>query len=104
MVARSRGGKQTPPSWKLSGLACWLVALVAFDALMLLLASGVRSGGNDAAGNGMANAFRELVIQAGVVLVGCLTLLFLVIRHRKARVGILVALVLVTSLLPMLLQ
>lgn len=87
-----------------SPLAGWFLAIVAFDALILLIASGVGSSGNDAAGNGMANAFQMAFVEAGAFLVGCLALLFVVVRHKGIRIGPMAMLVLTTLMLPMLLQ
>jgi cell division protein FtsW (lipid II flippase) len=104
MVPRDRPSGGVGPWWRPSPLACWFFAIAGFDALMLLLASGVSSSGNDAAGNGMANAFREVFVQAGAVLVGCIAALFVIVRHRGTRIGLIVTLVLLSLLLPILLH
>ena len=104
MIVRDRANDDGRPRWKPSPLACWFFAIVAFDALILLVASGVGSSGNDAAGNGMTDGFREAFVQAGAVLTGCLALLFVVVRHKGTRIGLVATLALVTLLQTMLLQ
>jgi hypothetical protein len=103
MVARDDGGLSRRRGWRPSPLGWWFLAITSFDALMLLIASGVRSSGNDAAGNGMANAFRAAFVEAGAVLIGILALLFLIIWHRGIRIALTVLLILVSLMLPMLL-
>ncbi len=98
------GPEPVRPGCKPSPLACWFLAILAFDVSMLLLSCGVRSTGNDAAGNGMADAFRQAFVEAGAILLAILTLLFVVIRHRGVMIGLIVALVLCSLLFPMLLQ
>lgn len=100
----SGGSEPVRSRWKPSPLACWFLAILVFDVSMLLLASGVRSTGNDAAGNGMVEAFREAFVEAGAILLAILSLLFVVIRHRGVRIGLMVALVLSSLLLPVLLH
>lgn len=104
MAPRDHANVGVRPWWRPASLTCWFLAILAFDAVILLVASGVRSSGNDAAGNGMGNAFRELFIQAGAVIVGFLALVFVVVRHRRIRIGLIVTLVLVTLSLTTLLQ
>lgn len=104
MVPRDRANVGVRPWWKPAPLTCWFLAIMAYDAVILLVASGVRSSGNDAAGNGIGNAFRELFVQAGAVIVGLLALVFVIVRHGGTRIGLLVTLVLVTLLLMTLLQ
>jgi hypothetical protein len=104
MVPRGQADVGEGPWWRPSLLTGWFLALVAIDALILLIASGVTSSGSDAAGNGLANAFQTAFVQAGALLVGCLTLLFVVVRHKGTRIGLTVMLGLVTLPLPMLLR
>ena len=96
-IARGRGWRPSPLSW-------WFLAITGFDALILLIASGVRSSGSDAAGNGMANAFQAAFVEAGAFLVGILALLFLILRKRGIRIALTVLLVMVSFMLPMLLS
>lgn len=103
-VSRSRADGGVDPWWRPPPLACWFFAIAGFDALMLLLAAGVSSSGNDAAGNGMANAFRDMFVQAGSVLVGGIAALFVVVRHRGIRIGLAATLVLLSLPLPILLR
>jgi len=100
MVVRDRSDPSRSLWWAPTPLTWVFTTLFAIDALMLLIASGVGISGNDAAGNGMANAFQEVFVEAATVLVACLALLFLLIRHRGTRIG----LALITLMLPMLLQ
>ena len=104
MIPRDHANVGVRPWWRPSPLTCWFLAIMTFDAVILIVALGVRSSGNDAAGNGMGNAFRELFVQAGAVIVGFLALVFVIVRHRGTRIGLIVTLVLVTLLLTTLLQ
>lgn len=104
MVVGGRSKLCKKPWWTPSSLSCWFIAIVVFDAVILLVASGVRSSGSDAAGNGIANAFQTAFVETGALLVGCIALLFLIVRHKKIRIGLTVMLVLITLALSMLLQ
>lgn len=104
MVARRESRTARSSRWRPSPLGWWFLVILGFDALILLIASGVRSSGSDAAGNGLANAYQEVFVEVGAVLVGILALLFLIIRHRGIRIGLFVLLVLLTLMLPMLLS
>lgn len=77
---------------------------MAFDTLILLVASSVGSSGSDAAGNGVTDGFREAFVQAGAVLVGCFALLFVAVRHKGTRIGLIATPALVTLVLSMPLQ
>jgi hypothetical protein len=90
--------------WQPSPLVVWFLAIAGFDAIILWFASGVVSSGNDAAGNGMANAFREVFVEAGAYLLGFLTLLFLAIRHRGIRITLMGLLLPLTLFFLMLLR
>lgn len=102
MVACDNVGISRRRGWRPSPLG-WFLAITSFDALLLLIASGVRSSGNDAAGNGMANAFQAAFVEASALLICILALLFLIIRHRGICIALTVLLVLVSLMLPMLL-
>jgi hypothetical protein len=104
MVDRDQAGAARGRGWRPSPLGWWFLAITGFDALVLLIASGVRSSGNDAAGNGMANAFQAAFVEAGAFLVGILALLFLVVRHQGIRIALTVLQVMVSFMLPMLLS
>ena len=104
MVVRDDAGLTGSRGWKPSPLGWWFLAITGLDALILLIASGVRSSGNDAAGNGMANAFQAAFVEAGAFVVGILALLFLMVRHRGIRTPLIVLLVLVSLMLPVLLS
>ena len=103
-VVRDQADVEERPWWRSTLLAGWFVAIVAVDALILLIASGVGSSESDAAGNGMANAFQTAFVEAGASLVGSLVLPFVVVRHTGTRIGLVATLVLVTLLLPILLR
>jgi len=104
MVARDQPGVARGRGWRPSPLGWWFLAITGFDALILLLASGVRSSGNDAAGNGMANAFQAAFVEAGACVVAILALFFLILRQRGIRIALTVLLVMVSFMLPMLLS
>ena len=104
MVARDEAGVTRSRGWRPSPLGWWFLAITSFDALILLIASGVRSSGNDAAGNGMANAFQAAFVEAGTFLVGILALLFLMVRHPGIRIALTVLLLLASLMLLMLLS
>jgi len=100
-------GQESAPQrrrWRVSPLARWFLVILAFDALMLALASGVASSGNDAAGNGMVDALREVLVQAVALLLCISAALFLIVRRNGSRVGLTVMLALTSLLLPVLLR
>lgn len=79
--------------WPPSPLTIWFLAVVAFAAIMLILAMGVVTTGNDPAGNGMVDGFRQGFAQLCACALALLTLIFLVIRHRGIRIALMVMLV-----------
>jgi len=84
-------------------LTLWFLAIVIFDAMMLILATGVVSTGNDAAGNGMIDGFRQGFAELTACALALLTLLFLAIRHRGLRI-VLIALLVPLTLFSLLLS
>ncbi len=88
--------------WRPSPLALWFLAIVIFDAVMLILATGVVSTGNDAAGNGMVDGFRQGFAELTACALALLTFLFLAIRHRGLRI-VLIALLVPLTLFSLLL-
>jgi hypothetical protein len=103
MVAHERESAPRLLRWRASPLASWFLVIFTFDALILALASGVVSSGNDAAGNGMVDALREVLVQAGALLLCISAVLFLIVRRNGFRVGLTVMLGLTSLLLPVLL-
>lgn len=89
-------GKKLPPIdqawWEPLPLSVCFVVIALMDAVILWLASGVVSSSNDAAGNGMANAFRDGFVETGAWFAAFLMLLFVVIRHRGVRITLTVLL------------
>jgi hypothetical protein len=104
VVAHGRKSAPRRPRWRASPLANWFLVILAFDALMLALASGVVSSGNDAAGNGMVDALRQVLVQAGALLLCISAVLFLLVRRDGFRVSLTVMLALTSVLLPVLLR
>lgn len=104
MVVRDDTVAGARPWWKPSSLTVWFFGIILLDAVILRAASGVTSSGNDAAGNGMASAFRSVFVEAGAWFVGCLALLFLLIWHRGIRIALVVLLVPATIFFLLLLQ
>jgi hypothetical protein len=76
--------------WRPKPLPLWFFAIVVLDAVILRAASGVHSSGNDAAGNGLASAFRSAFVEGGSYLLGFLALVFVVLRHKGFRIALLV--------------
>jgi hypothetical protein len=83
--------------WRPSPLTLWFLAIVAFDAVMLILAMGIITTGNDPAGNGMVDGVRQGFAQLSAGVLALLTLIFLVIRHRGIRFALMALLVPLTS-------
>ena len=104
MVAQEQESAPRRAGWRASPLASWFLVILAFDALMLALASGIVSFGNDAAGNGMVDALREVLVQAGALLLCISAALFLLVRRNGFRVGLAIMLGVTSLLLPVLLR
>ena len=104
MVERGDAVAAARPWWKPSPLTAWFFAMIVLDAVILTVASGVTTSDNDAAGNGMANAFRDGFVETGAYSVGLLALLFLLIRRRSIRIALPVLLVPATLFFLLLLQ
>jgi hypothetical protein len=104
MVAHGQKSVPQRSRWRALPLASWFLVILAFDALMLALASGIVSSGNDAAGNGMVDALREVLIQAGALLLCVSAVLFFLVRRKGFRIGLTVMLALTSLLLPLLLR
>lgn len=66
---------------------CFLM-IVFTDLLILAKASGVVTTDSDAAGNGMANAFRDGFVVTGFYIVAALTLLFAAIPRKGIRIAL----------------
>jgi hypothetical protein len=104
MVVRGTTAQVERPWWKRSSLAAWFFAVSVFDVLISWAASSVAGSDSDAAGNGISRAFQQAFVDAGAYLVGFLVLLFLLIRHRGIRIGLMVLLIPTTLFCLMLVQ
>lgn len=89
--------------WKPLALTVCFLMIVLTDLLILTKASVVVSTGNDAAGNGMANAFRSAIVETGFYILATLTFIFSAIPYKGVRIALAV-LMLPTTILCLLLS